>query len=44
MGTATAPQSANGSPSLQGVSVMHGVQCLGAPLVTPTVEPVSASV
>lgn len=26
------------------VSVMHGAQCLGSPLVTPTVEPVSASV
>lgn len=26
------------------VSVIHVVQCLGAPLVTPTVEPVSASV
>lgn len=27
-----------------GVSVMHGAQCLGSPPVTPTVEPVSASV
>lgn len=27
----------------QGVSVMHGAQCLGAPLVTLTVETVSAS-
>lgn len=27
----------------QGVSVMHGAQCPGAPLVTPRVEPVFAS-
>lgn len=27
-----------------GASVMHEAQCLGPPLVTPTVEPVSASV
>jgi hypothetical protein len=30
--------------SLQVASVIHGAQCLGAPLVTPVVEPVSASV
>lgn len=42
--TAPAPHSADGSPSLQDVSVTHGARCRGAPLVTATVEPVSASV
>lgn len=44
LSTVSTPHNANGPLSLQVVSVIHGAQCLGVPLVTPTVEPVSVSV
>lgn len=44
LSTTSTPQSADGLPCLQVVSVIHRAQCLGAPLVTPIVELVSVSV